>query len=210
MRDPFVQFYQDLILRGLEFFKLYYGVYRGSVVSNEDPMNIGRLKISCPTLYGNDSPQDWVFARGSIAGIGNGIWWIPSPGDPILITCERGDPRFPMWEYGWWLKGKAPAGANPKTKIFLTPGGHRIELNDGEGNDNFVDVKHVSGFHVKLFSTGIYLGKGDKNIGKLLDDLFQLFQETTVPTPGGPAPFNNAVDYSQLRQDINEFLKISE
>lgn len=191
---------------GLESLGLFYGSYRGSVVSNEDPNNLGRLKVKCPVLYGDQTFEDFIFPKGVPAGLGAGIFWLPNPGDPIYVSCEGGNPRFPMWEYGWWLKDNTIEGAAPKVYVFLTPTGHRVELND---NDNYIDIKHKSGFHVKLNEDGIYLGKNNKNIGKFLDDLFALFAATTVATPGGPSPFNNVADYNLLRQQITEFLKTS-
>ena len=126
----FTQFKESLIRKGLEYFGKYYGVYRGSVVDNADPMNLGRLKIKCPQLYGDQTPNYWAMGRGIIAGRGHGVYWIPSKDDPILISCENGDPRFPLWEHGWWLKDQMPENAELGNYVFTTPKGQRIELDD--------------------------------------------------------------------------------
>lgn len=207
MTFTYSEFIEELKLHGLESFGLYYGTYRGSVVSNEDPDNEGKLKIKCPDIYGDQIFEEFIFPKGVPAGKGHGIFWLPSPGDPVYITCEKGDPRFPLWEYGWWLRDKTIPGAEPKVFVFLTPTGHRIELND---KDNYVDVKHKDGFHVKLFDNGIYFGKGNDNLGKFMDDLFALFAATTVATLAGPSPFNNVTAYNNLRTKIQDFLKTSE
>lgn len=204
--NSFGEFIEQIKLHGLESIGLFYGVYRGSVISNEDPENLGRLKIKCPALYGDDDFDDWVFPKGVPAAPGSGIFWLPPVGAPIFVSCEGGDCRFPVWEYGWWLKEKTIEGAVPGVHVFLTPQGHRIELND---NDKFIQIINPNGFHFKIFEDGIYVGKEDKNLGKLLDDLFQLFAETTVATSGGPMPFNNVADYTALRADIQQFLKTS-
>lgn len=182
-------------------------VYRGVVESNEDPENMGRLKIRCAPLYGDTVPDYWAFPRGMMAGAGHGVFWIPTKGDPIYVTCINGDARFPLWEYGWYMKEKAPSGAQPKVKLFLTPGGHRVELND---DNNTIDVKHPSGFHVKIHEDGIYLGKGSDNLGKFIDDLFQLLVTTTVPTIYGASAFNNLTEYQNLKTKITQFLKLAE
>lgn len=202
----YTEFLETIKLHGLESIGLFYGCYRGTVISNEDPENLGRVKIKCPPMYGDDEFGDWVFPKGVPAGLSSGIFWLPPVGAPIFISCEGGNPRFPLWEYGWWLKDNTIDGAVPGVHVFLTPEGHRVELNDV---DNFIDIKHSSGFHVKLFEDGIYLGKDDKNLGKFLDDLFQLLSVTTVPTIFGPVPFNNVLDYNTLRADIAQFLKTS-
>jgi hypothetical protein len=202
----FPEFLEQIKLDGLEAFGLYYSTYRGSVVSNEDPDNLGRLKIKCPTLYGDQILEEFIFPKGVPAGLGAGIFWLPNPGDPVYITCQGGNPRFPLWEYGWWLKDNMIDGAEPKVYVFLTPAGHRVELSD---KNNAIDIKHKSGFHVKLNEDGIYIGKDSNNLGKFLDDLFQLFADTKVATMAGPQPFNNVVAYAELRQQISQFLKTS-
>lgn len=199
---------KEIKKNGLESLGRYYSVYRAEVVAVDDPLNLGRLKISCVQLYGTTSPAIWVFPRGIPAGKGHGIYWLPSIGDPILISCENGDPRFPLWEYGWFLKDQMPEGAEPGVYVFLTPGGQRLELNDNEGT---ITLVNSDGFKIKHSEDGLFLGKDDDdNLGKFLDDLFQLFSTTTVATPGGPAPFNNVAAYNDLRVRLSNFLKTSE
>lgn len=190
---------------GLEGLGKFYGVYRGYVVSNVDPLNIGRLKVGCPELYGDQEPDTWVFPRGMPAGLGHGIYWIPSEKDPVLISCINGDPRFPLWEYGWWLKDNTPEGAMPGVYLFVTPGGQRIELND---NTHIVKITNDVGFQVEIRPDGLFIGKETFNLGKFLDDLFQLLTTTTVNTPA-PTPFNNVAAYTALRAQIASFLKTS-
>jgi hypothetical protein len=202
----FEEFLGVLKREGLEAFGLYYGSYKGEVVSNEDPENVGRLRIKCAAMYGDEEFADWVFPKGVVAGNKAGVLWLPQPGDPIYLSCENGNVRFPVWEYGWWLRDRTIDGHSPKVQAFVTPYGHRIELND---EDKFIDITHPSGFHVKLYEDGIFIGKEEDNLGKRLDDLFQLFVDTTVSTPGGPAPFNNIIDYSTLRTQLGAFLKTS-
>jgi len=202
------QFKTTMRDEGIEGFKRFYSFYPGEVVDNQDPETMGRLKIKCVPLYGEDLPDYWAFPSSSVAGAGHGIFWIPEIGDPIYVTCQGGDPRFPYWGYGWWTRGSAPLGANPSTRILQTKAGHRIELNDAD-SENFINIKHAGGFEMKISQDGIFLGKSGANLGKFLDDLFALFAATTVPTTGGPAPFNNLADYNAMRDTITDFLKTS-
>lgn len=206
MKDAFSKFFQNLLLHGLEHFNKYYSTYRGSVIDNQDPKGLGRVRINCPTIYGTENPDIWVFPYGVISGNKSGVYWIPPIGAPIYITCENGDPRKPLWSYGWFLQNQTIDGAAPGVHIFQTPYGHRIEMND---NTKQIDILHPAGFHVKLYEDGIFIGNGDDNLGKRLDDLFELFAQTTVATPGGPSPFNNLVDYAALRTQLAAFLKKS-
>lgn len=210
--NSFEEFWDVVQREGLEGVGLYYGFYRGRVEDNNDPKTIGRLKITCPALYGDDVYPEWILPRGIVAGAAgskpSGIYWIPPKLSPVYITCENGNVRFPHWEYGWFLSGNdidsRIAGATPGVHVFQTPLGHRIELND---NDNFIEVKNSTGFHVKLYDDGISIGKDAHNLGKFLTDLFTLFEATTVATPAGASPFNNVIDYTTLKNTITDFLK---
>lgn len=206
MFESFGRFLDNILHYGLERYGRFYSTYRGEVTSNEDPENLGRLQISCAQLYGTEKPEEWAWPRGNMAGAGYGVFWIPQPGDPIYVSCLNGDPRFPLWEYGWWTKNSVPSGAKPKVYVFVTPKGQRVELNDDQ---NYIDIKHKDGFHVKLFADGMYLGKDDKNLGKFLDDLFTLLEATTTATIYGASPFNNLADYTELHTHLSQFLKTS-
>lgn len=203
-KSIFIQFKEAILQKGLEYFGKYYGVYRGEVVSNEDPENLGRLRIKCQMLYGDNKPQYWAMGRGMMAGKGHGIYWIPNEGDPILISCENGDPRFPLWEYGWWLRDSVPANATPGNFVFRTPSGHRIEMDD---NNEEIIINNAGGQTVRLKNDGIYLGNDTQNLGKFFNDLFTLLQNTKVSTSLGPQPFLNLIDYELLKQEIDDFLK---
>lgn len=189
---------------GLESMGLFYSVYRGTVQDNNDPKNMGRLVVSCQAIYGDELHEYWAFPRGMVAGNGTGIFWVPSVGDMVFVSCEGGNPRFPMWEYAYPLEGKQPSGATIKKKVFLTPAGQRIELD--EENDS-IDITSNSGFHVKVKTDGIYIGKEDLNLAKFLDDLFNLFQQTKVATSLGPQGFINVLQYQELQAKITQFLK---
>lgn len=187
-----------------ELTNLFPGFYHGKVSDNKDPRNLGRLKISCPVAYGDNVPDYWAFPRGSMGGMKAGIYWLPSIGDPVYVSFLNGDPRHPHWEYGWWLADQVPEGAAPGVYILCTPSGHRIELNE---DGKTITIKTAGDQIIKMDDTGIFLGNSDQDLFKFLDSLFQLFAETTVATPAGPAFFNNVTAYNELRDKIQEFLK---
>ena len=76
--------------------KLYFGKFRGTVINNIDPMQMGRIQALVPDVLG-DLPielGDAVSAGGRDAGgnvhraaIGSGVW----------IEFEQGDPDYPIW-----------------------------------------------------------------------------------------------------------------
>ncbi len=207
MLETFAKFMEGLLHYGLEKYGRFYGAYRGEVVSNEDPENLGRLQVSCSALYGSEKPDEWAWPRGNMAGAGYGVFWIPQPGDPIYVSCINGDPRFPLWEYGWWTSDSIPAGAKPKVYVFLTPDGNRIELNDDAG---FIQIIQKNGFNIKIFPDGMYIGKGNNNLGKYLDDVMQQIVTMTIPTIYGASPPNNLAQFVELKAKLPLFLKTSE
>lgn len=93
----------------------------GTVISTDDPHQMGRLKIMCPAL-GDDANDvvgtnlPWAsyvsplggmvnssFKRGSNEGassagpIAYGMWGIPKRGATVLVCCVDGDPYYRVW-----------------------------------------------------------------------------------------------------------------
>lgn len=128
---PWAQFKQLLADFGLEYFNRYYSTYRGFVESNEDPENLGRLKLKIPTIYGSKVRDYWAWPVGLYCGNNSGQYFIPEKGDMVFVRFENGDPDYPIWEYGHWNKvNKKPAANSPKQKVLQTPSGLRIEFDD--------------------------------------------------------------------------------
>ncbi len=155
---------KDIREEGMEAYDRYYGTYRGIVHSNEDPKNLGRLQLLVPQVYGDDPFEYWAFPKGIYAGKGVGSFWIPSNKDKVWVVFENGDPRYPIWEYGWWGDGDVPTGATPKIKILQSNTGHRIELDDENG---LVRIKDSNGSVVELNSTGVSIVSGKISLGTL-------------------------------------------
>ncbi len=68
----------------------YGGTYRGAVVDDADPMQQSRLGVVVPEVYGDDVSV-WAVA---LEGSGS----LPQVGDLVLISFERGDTDYPIWE----------------------------------------------------------------------------------------------------------------
>ena len=47
----FSKFLKNIILRGLEFIGLYYSIYPAKIVDNQDPKQLGRVKLAIPQVY---------------------------------------------------------------------------------------------------------------------------------------------------------------
>ena len=83
--------------------------YRGTVVDNNDPLNLGRVRVRVPQIYGSEQQRDsdiytptyaipWATSA-IMSGAGNntGSFLIPNIGDTVFITFENGDSRLPMY-----------------------------------------------------------------------------------------------------------------
>lgn len=174
----FLDFKRDLMQFGLEFFGLYYGDYQGTVVTNEDPDNRARLKISCPAIYGKNEPDIFALPKGMYAGLGTGFVALPQIGDPVWITCRGGDPEFPIWQYGWFPSGELPEGANKDVQVWLTPSGVRVEI---DGANGFYRVTYKDGTVFEMNDKGISLGSKDESAERaVLGDSLQSSHKATI------------------------------
>jgi len=110
------------------------GVAIGVVTDNQDPDGLGRVKVTLP-WYG-DGYDIWARVATLMAGADRGTWFIPDPGDEVIVAFEHGDPRAPVILGALWNKVDPPpeqmATANPKRTI-LTGAGVRITLDDTQG-----------------------------------------------------------------------------
>lgn len=203
MANLFTKFRIQLAKHGLESFGKFYGVYRGFVESNEDATNCGKLQLRVPQIYGSDPLKIWAYPRGMVAGKKSGIYWLPSKDDPVYVSFENGDTRYPLWEYGWYLKEQHPENARPTNYILVTPNGNKIIFNDDKGQ---ITVENQDGNSVQVNSDGVFIGSATGNLQKLLTDLFGLLEMTTTSTSIGPQPFLNVAAYTSLKNTIGTFL----
>ena len=145
----------------------HYGKYRGSVVNNIDPLNIGRLQIRCPAVLG-DSVMAWAMPCSPYAGDGEGLFLIPPRDANLWIEFEAGDPDKPIWSGGFWTVGQTPAlPALPTTKILKT-GSTTLTLDDlpGAGGITLEVAQPVAPVPVKIVlnAQGIEISCGGASV----------------------------------------------
>jgi uncharacterized protein involved in type VI secretion and phage assembly len=69
----------------------YYGIYRGTVVNNIDPMQLGRIMVTV-TDVGGLTPSTWAMPCVPLAGKQMGTFMVPQIGAGVWIQFEAGDP----------------------------------------------------------------------------------------------------------------------
>jgi cytoskeletal protein CcmA (bactofilin family) len=85
----------------------YYGKYRGLVVNNIDPLQIGRIMVQCADVLG-EIPSSWALPCVPAAGIQAGMFIVPPIGSQVWIEFEQGNPDKPIWSGCYWETAEEP------------------------------------------------------------------------------------------------------
>jgi Family of unknown function (DUF6519)/Type VI secretion system/phage-baseplate injector OB domain len=75
--------------------KKYFGKYRGSVIDNIDPMQMGRLMVQVPDVSGLTST--WAMPSVPCGAPKKVASSLPQVGASVWIEFEQGDPSHPIW-----------------------------------------------------------------------------------------------------------------
>jgi uncharacterized protein involved in type VI secretion and phage assembly len=79
----------------------FFGVAFAIVTDNDDPEQMGRVKVTYPWLA-DDAESYWARVSAPGAGKDYGVVWIPQVGDEVLVAFEHGDVMFPVVLGGMW------------------------------------------------------------------------------------------------------------
>lgn len=147
----------------------YYGKYRGLVVENIDPLQIGRVLLQCPDVLG-ETPSSWAMPCVPAAGMQAGCFIVPPIGSQVWVEFEQGDPDYPIWTGGFWgtvadvpIFATAPPAIPPGQNIvFQTTGQNMILLSDSAPTPvtGGIVLKSTSGAMIVVNDSGIYLSNG--------------------------------------------------
>jgi len=87
----------------------FYGKYRGTVINNVDPLQIGRIQVMVPDVS-NLVPTSWAMPCVPLAGKQEGTFFVPQIGAGVWVEFEQGDPDYPIWVGGFWgIAAEVPA-----------------------------------------------------------------------------------------------------
>ena len=149
--------------------KRYYGKYRGLVLNNIDPLQIGRILAQVPDLLG-ETPSTWAMPCVPAAGIQAGCFIVPPIGSQVWMEFEQGDPDYPIWSGGFWgtvadvpIFATAPPAIPPGQNIVLqTTGETMVLISDAAPTPatGGIILKSVSGAMIVVNETGIYISNG--------------------------------------------------
>jgi hypothetical protein len=74
--------------------KKFYGKYRGTVMNNVDPMQMGRIQAIVPDVLG-PIPTSFAMPCLPITGKQMGTFMLPQIGSGVWIEFEQGNPESP-------------------------------------------------------------------------------------------------------------------
>lgn len=142
-----------------------YGKYRGTVVNNVDPLQMGRIQAMVPDIAGL-VPSTWALPCLPVAGINMGMFTVPTVGSGVWIEFERGDPDYPIWVGGYWggasevptLARAVPPGTPGITLQTLAKNG--IVISDTPGPTGGILIQTSSGAMLAVNETGITISNG--------------------------------------------------
>ena len=134
----------------------YFGVVIAIVSANEDPDELGRIKLNFPWFDGGQTESDWCRVAQPYAGGSDdkryGAVFIPEVGDEVLVAFEQGDMRFPYVLGGLYNGTDKPPVARTSdrdTKAFITKAGHELVLDD-TSSSRVVRLKTAGGHVLEL------------------------------------------------------------
>jgi uncharacterized protein involved in type VI secretion and phage assembly len=141
------------------------GKYRGVVVNNVDPMQIGRIQAMVPDIAGF-VPSTWAMPCLVGAGINTGMVTVPPIGGGVWIEFERGDPDYPVWVGGYWgtaaevpvLAHAVPPGVSGITLQTTLKNG--IVISDVPGPTGGILIQTTAGAMISVSDTGIIISNG--------------------------------------------------
>jgi len=191
----FSNFIKTLFYNGLESLGKFYSCYRGYVIENYDPDGLNRLYVMVPQIS-NKPLSNWAFQKGGFSGDNYGFQVLPTKGSMVWVEFDHGDPKYPIWSHGHFLKDQKPEEfMHPGVYGFKTPRGQSIIINDIEDLDNLVINGGKNKGLVKVVELVKRLNDIEDKFNKLRDHYVKHVHEVP-PAPSNPVvalPVNSPV-----------------
>ena len=142
----------------------FYGKYRGTVVNNIDPMQIGRIQAMVPDVSGL-LPTSWATPCLPVTGVQNGTFTVPPIGAGVWIEFEQGNPDRPIWVGGFYSPADVPAMARAVPPgvsgfTFQTTLQNGITISDTPGPTGGILMKTTTGAMISVSDVGITISNG--------------------------------------------------
>lgn len=143
--------------------KRYFGKYRGTVLNNIDPMQMGRIQVIVPDVS-SVVPTSWAMPCLPVGGIQMGVFAVPIIGAGVWVEFEHGNPDYPIWTGCYWgSAAEIPATAllspPPIPAITMqTPLQNGIIISDNPAIG--ITIKTTTGAMIMVTDLGITISNG--------------------------------------------------
>lgn len=143
----------------------FYGKYRGTVVNNVDPLQIGRIQAIVPDVS-NVVPTSWAMPCAPFSGINMGMFALPMIGAGVWIEFEQGDPDHPIWVGGYWgTAAEVPVMAHMVPPAvpgitLQTALKNGIVISDVPGPTGGILIQTTTGAMISVSDVGIVISNG--------------------------------------------------
>ena len=143
----------------------FYGKYRGMVVNNIDPMQMGRIMVQVPDVLG-PIPSSWAMPCFPVTGKQMGFWSIPQIGTGVWVEFESGNPDYPIWSGCWYgsaadVPALALATQSPLSSVFMqTAAQVTFQISDLPGPAGGILMKTATGAMIMVNDVGITISNG--------------------------------------------------
>jgi hypothetical protein len=144
------------------------GKYRGTVINNIDPMQMGRIQVSVPDV--SVIPGSWAMPCLPLAGKQEGVFMVPQIGAGVWVEFEQGNPDYPIWVGGFWgsaaevptLALVPPAIPPGQNIVVQTTAQNTLVLSDSPPTpaSGGIVLKSTTGAMIVVNDSGIYIQNG--------------------------------------------------
>lgn len=143
----------------------FFGKYRGTVINNVDPMQMGRLMLQVPDVS-NVLPSTWAMPCVPFAGTQSGFFAVPPIGASVWVEFEQGNSDYPIWSGCFWgsaadVPALALAGPPAVQPIVVqSVGQNTLMISDVPGPTGGILLKTSSGAMIMINDMGITISNG--------------------------------------------------
>ena len=157
----------------------FYGKYRGTVINNIDPMQIGRIQAMVPDVS-SLIPTSWAMPCLPVGGLQMGMFTVPPISAGVWIEFEQGDPDYPIWTgcfYGTVadvpaLALTAPPPVSAITLQTMLQNG--LIISDVPGPTGGIIIKSTTGALIMVNDTGITISNGKGAIITMIGNIVDI------------------------------------
>ncbi|MFM0225686.1 phage baseplate assembly protein V [Paraburkholderia dipogonis] len=143
----------------------YFGKYRGVVLNNIDPMQMGRVQVEVPDVLGVGL-SNWAMACVPFTGKQAGVFCVPQIGAGVWVEFEQGDVDHPVWVGCFWgsaadVPALALAGVPASPSIVMQTGmQNALMISDLPGPAGGILLKTATGAFISISEVGITISNG--------------------------------------------------